>query len=136
VRRALGEQADGFIEIERLVDIAGHFSCYSQLYLPAGRFAGMLKVPTAAIESVNLKKLLADQFGAPTISAEQSLRACMLDSDVASLIGLPRRGCGMILEATAFTYGRAPLSFQRIHIPASEYPLDVSPAMNAPKSVR
>lgn len=134
--RALGKQVEGFIEIERLVDIGGKFTCYSQFYLPAGRFAGMLKVSNAAIESVNLKTLLAEQFGAPTISVEQSLRAGMLDADIAALIGLRRRGCGMVLEATAFTYGRAPLSFQRIHIPASDYPLDVSAVTNAPKSVR
>lgn len=136
LRRSLGEHPEGFVEIERLVDIGGKFVCYSQLYLPAGRFADILKVPTATIESVNLKKLLADQFSAPTISVEQSVRACMLDADVARLVGMPRRGCGMVLEVTAFTYGRAPLSFQRIHIPASDYPLDMSPVTSAPRSVR
>lgn len=134
--RALGADPEGFVEIERLVDIAGRFSCYSELYLPASRFLRILDVPTAAIESVNLKKLFADEFGAPTISAEQSIRACLLKPDVARLIGLTKRASGMVLEATAFTYGRAPLSFQRIHIPASDCALDVSPIMSAPRVLR
>jgi GntR family transcriptional regulator len=136
VRRSLGEDPQGFIEIERLVDIGGKFNCYSELYLPAGRFSRILEVPTTAIESVNLKKLFADEFGAPTISVEQSIRACVLEPDVARLIGMPRRASGMVLEATAFTYGRAPFSFQRIHIPPSDCPLDVSPMMNAPRILR
>lgn len=136
VRRALGEDPKGFIEIERLVDIGGKFVCYSELYLPAGRFSRILELPITAIESVNLKKLFADEFGAPTISVDQSIRACQLEPDVAKLIGMPKRACGMMLEATAFTYGRAAISFQRIHIPQSDYPLDVSPLLSAPKTMR
>lgn len=136
VRQALGDDPKGFVEIERLLDIAGKFACYSEFYLPAGRFSRVLELPTLALESVNLKKLFADEFGAPTISVEQSIRACMLEPDVARLIGMPKRACGMVLEATAFTYGRVPISFQRIHIPQSDYPLDVSPVMNAPKGLR
>jgi len=136
VRGALGEDPKGFIEIERLVDIGGKFTCYSELYLPAGRFARILDIPITAIESVNLKKLFADEFGAPTISVEQSIRACQLEPDVARLIGMPKRACGMVLEATAFTYGRAAISFQRIHIPQSDFPLDVSPMPSAPRTLR
>lgn len=136
VRRALGEDPLGFIEIERLVDIAGKLACYSELYLPAGRFSRILEVPIATIESVNLKRLFADEFGAPTISVEQTIRAGVLEPDVARLLGMPKRASGMVLEATAFTYGRAPFSFQRIHIPPSDCPLDVSPMMNAPRTLR
>lgn len=136
VRRSLDEDPKGFIEIERLVDIGGKFTCYSELYLPAGRFSRILEIPITAIESVNLKKLFADEFGAPTISVEQSIRACQLEPDVAKLIGQPKRACGMVLEATAFTYGRAAISFQRIHIPQSDCPLDVSPMPSAPRTLR
>jgi DNA-binding GntR family transcriptional regulator len=136
VRRALGEDPKGFIEIERLVDIGGKFTCYSELYLPASRFSRILEIPITAIESVNLKKLFADEFSAPTISVEQSIRACQFEPDVAKLTGKPKHACGMVLEATAFTYGRAAISFQRIHIPQSDCPLDVSPLLSAPKTLR
>jgi GntR family transcriptional regulator len=136
VQRSLGPDPQGFIEIERLVDIGGRLTCYSELYLPASRFARILEVPKATIESVNLKKLFADEFGAPTITVEQSIRAVELEPDVARLIGMPKRGCGMVLEATAFSHGRAPFSFQRIHIPPSDCVLDVSPVLNAPRALR
>ena len=45
-------------------------------------------------------------------------------------------GAGMMLEAVAFTHGRAPFSLQCIQIPPSDYALDVSPFMNAPKASR
>jgi GntR family transcriptional regulator len=132
--RAVGDDPKGYIEIERLVDIGGKFNCYSQLFLPAGRFARILDKPIAAIESINLKKLFADEFGAPTISVEQSVRAHLLAPEIAKLIGVPKGVCGMVLEAVAFTHGRAPFSFQSIHIPPSGYALDVSPFMNAPRA--
>ena len=131
VRQALGEDPRGYIEIERLIDIGGKFACYSQLYLPAGRFSRVLKLPISAIESVNLKKVFAEKFGAPTINVEQFIRACALKSDVARLIGAPKGSAGMLLEVTALTFGRVPLSFQRIHVPTTEYPLDVSPIINS-----
>jgi GntR family transcriptional regulator len=136
VRRLLGEDPKGFIEIERLVDIAGRFTCYSELYLPASRFSRILEIPTISIESVNLKKLFADEFGAPTISADQSVRALQFEPDVARLMGLPKGSCGMVLETTAFSFGRAPYSFQRIHIPPTDCRLDVSPLMDAPRASR
>jgi GntR family transcriptional regulator len=132
----LGDDARGFVEIERLVDVGGKFNCYSLFYLPAGRFARLLEMPAAEIGSINLKKLFADEFGAPTLSVEQSVRACVLAPDVAGLIGMPKGACGMILEATALTHGRAAFSFQCIHIPANDYRLDVSPIMNAPRIAR
>jgi GntR family transcriptional regulator len=136
LRLALGDDPLGYIEIERLIDIGGKFSCYSELYLAAGRFGGMLDLPVKAFESINLKQVLAEKFGAPTISVDQSVRAGELKPEVARLIGAPRRACGMVLEVTAQTYGRAPISFQRIHIPASDYPLDVSPIVGPTKASR
>jgi GntR family transcriptional regulator len=136
LRRALGDDPLGYIEIERLHDIGGKLTCYSQLYLAAGRFSGLLELPITALDSVNLKKLFAEVFDAPTISVEQSIRTVELNPEVARLIGAPKRACGMILEVTAMTYGRTPISFQRIHIPASDCPLDVSPIMGPAKASR
>jgi GntR family transcriptional regulator len=135
-RRALGDDPLGYIEIERLIDIGGKFNCYSELYLAAGRFAGMLELPVTAFDSANLKRVFAEQFGAPTISVDQFVRAGELKPEVARLVGAPTRVCGMVLEVTAHTYGRAPISFQRIQIPASDYPLDVSPIVGPTKASR
>jgi GntR family transcriptional regulator len=136
LRRALGSDPHGYVEIERLVDIGGKFACYSEIYLPATRFSRILELPVTAFDSVNLKKLFADEFGAPTISVEQFIRAGGLTAEIARLIGGPKRGCAMLLEVTAFSYGRAPISFQRIHVPASDYPLDISPMAAAPRLAR
>ena len=97
LRRTLGDDPQGFVEIERLVDIAGRFTCYSQLYLPAGRFLRILDVPTMEIESVNLKTLFADQFGAPTISVvcassrRRCARICRRAERCATLVSIVRQ---------------------------------------------
>lgn len=135
LRRALGSDPLGYIEIERLVDIGGKFSCHSEIWLPAARFSRILTLPVTAFDSVNLKKLFADEFGAPTISVEQFIRAGSLTAEIARLIDAPKRTGAMLLEVTAFSYGRAPISFQRIHIPASDYALDISPIAAAPSIV-
>ncbi|MBZ0139932.1 MAG: GntR family transcriptional regulator [Pseudorhodoplanes sp.] len=136
LRKTLGDDTAGYIEIERLIDIDGKFACHSQLCLSARRFARILDLPAATFNSFNLKQLFADEFGAPTISVVQSVRALIIPADIAALIGVGKRSAGMLLEVLARGYGRAPLSFQRIHIPATDYPLDVSPILEFQRTTR
>jgi len=136
LRTTLGDDAAGYIEIERLVDIGGKFACHSRLYLAAGRFARILDLPTTAFHSVNLKQVFADEFATPTISVAQTVRALTIPAEIAAQIGVGKRSAGMLLEALARGYGRAPVSFQRIHIPASDYPLDVSPVLDFQRTMR
>lgn len=125
--RALGPDPAGFVEIERLVDVGGHFLCHSRMHLPAGRYGALLTLPASAFEGVNLKQLLAESFGAPTVTITQHLTVERPSARAAALLRLPRGALGILLEVTARTHGRAPLSFQSIFIPRTRYRLDVSP---------
>ncbi|HZP79059.1 MAG TPA: GntR family transcriptional regulator [Pseudolabrys sp.] len=136
LRDKLGRDPAGYIEIERLMDIGGKFSCHSRLWLAATRFAGILELPASAVESVNLKQVFAERFGAPTLAIEQSVRALALPADIAARMGVGKRSPGMLLEALARGFARAPLSFQHIHIPATGYVLDVSPVLDFQRGAR
>lgn len=127
VIEALGADPDGHVLIERQIDIGGKFNCYSELFVCAGRFSRLLKLPSSAFESVNLKAVFAEEFGAPTIGVKQFMRAVTFTHDVVKMLGVAQRAVGMLLEVTALTYGNAPFSHQRIYVPRTDYPLDISP---------
>src|SRR5262249_21327914 len=108
------------------IDIGGKFMCHSRMYLGASRFSGLLDLPAAVFEDVNLKQVLARSFAAPTIAATQHLRIERISPDVAARLDLPRTTIGAVLDVTAFTTGRSLLSSQRIFVPKSPYVLDVT----------
>jgi len=74
-----------------------------------------------------LKRIFAEQFGAPTLGLMQNVRLERLSAKVARALGLPAKTCGLVQEIFAWTHEQRPLSFQRVFIPPSPYSLDVSP---------
>lgn len=131
VEAQLGKDAKGYIEIERLVNIGGKFDCYSQIYLGSSKFSEMLRFPKASFEDVNLKKIFTSEFGTPTINVKQWICALAFSADIAEAMGLSKGASGMLLEVVGLTHGRQPFSFQRIYIPTTTYPLDISPTLPA-----
>jgi GntR family transcriptional regulator len=126
-RRALGADAAGFVEIERLIDIDGRFSCHSRFVLGATRFGRILELPRSAVEGVNLKAILAEEFGSPTLNTREWIRLTSLDADMAERLGAVSGSAALRLEILATTVGGAALSFQVIHVPMTTCPLDISP---------
>lgn len=122
----IGPDDAGYVEIERRMDIGGKFTCHSRMYLGASRFSGLLDLPAAVFEDVNLKQVLAQSFAAPTIAATQHLRIERISPDVAARLALPRTTTGVVLDVVTHTHGRSPLSYQRIFVPKSRYVLDVT----------
>ena len=128
LRRELGEDPAGYVEIERVFEIGGYFSCHGRLYLGAGRFAGLLDYPPARFEDVNLKEIFAEDFAAPTVAVRERIRAIALDAPIARHLGEIAGAPAMRLEVLAVTRGDATLSFQEIEIPITSYPLDITPS--------
>jgi DNA-binding GntR family transcriptional regulator len=75
---------------------------------------------------VRLRTLLAQRFNAPTLALRQQAYACELPADIARLLKLARtRAFGMVLEVFSYTHRDAPVSFQRIYIPAHVRHLEI-----------
>jgi len=127
LRRELGDDPAGYIEIERLFDVDGRFPCHGRLYLGAERFGRLMDYPRAALEDANLKNVFADEFAAPTLAVRERMRAIALDSEIAAHLGENTGAAGMQFEVVAFTTGGVALSFQEIIIPATNCPLDITP---------
>lgn len=124
--KMLASETQGLIQIDRVIDIDGRFKCFSEFFLSGERFSDMLTLPSETLDSVNLKKILAERFDAPTISVNQTMHACSFTPDIAAMLEVAEGAFGMVLEITAETLGMMPLSFQRIYIPESSYRLDIS----------
>lgn len=120
---ALGPDAKGYVMIRRSLDIGGKFLCASRIYLPATRFARLLRIAEKRLGNANLKALLADEFAAPTLYSEGLARAGLLSREDTTLIGVPQRTHGLLMQVTGLTFGYQPITFQVINVPPTLYGL-------------
>jgi GntR family transcriptional regulator len=126
VTNFLGADEQGLIRILRLVTAGAKVRCYSQFFVRAERFGNLLTIPGRELENVNLKHIMVERFGAPTLSVVQMARASGFSKTVCRALSLPEGSSGMVLEIEARTLGEEPLSFQRLWVPATEYLLDLT----------
>lgn len=133
---ALGADEAGYVEITRLVDVDGRFTCWSTMRLRASRFGRLLDLPRSAIEDINLKLLLLQQFDAPTIGVRQTVRVGPISQPIAALINVRRGSPSLILDITALSRWNDPISHQQIVVPQTKYAMELGSEPEAPASVR
>ncbi len=119
----LGADPKGYVMVRRTLDIGGKFTCTSQLYLPATRFARLLRMAGKRLADTNLKEVLASEFSAPTLHSEGLAWGAQLDAEDAALMGLPPRTFGLEVHIIGRSFGRVPISFQRMSVPPTPYAL-------------
>jgi DNA-binding GntR family transcriptional regulator len=120
---ALGADRKGYIMIRRCLDIGGKFTCASRLYLPATRFGKLLRIAENRITDTNLKALLAGEFSAPTLHSEGLATVGPLDADETALMGLPPGTPGLHINIVGRSFGRTPITFQRVAVPPTRWAL-------------
>jgi GntR family transcriptional regulator len=130
--RALGRTGAGYVRITRCFNVDDRFLSYSEFYLLHDRFGTMMTWPLDELENVNLKKVLNERFGLPTIQITQRARVARFPDHACDLMNLRRRTSGMLLEIVAYTLANHPLSYHVIHVPPVEYPIDLSFVQVAP----
>ena len=125
--------ATSFIRVRRRINVADEFDCLSEFYIDAGRFRKVLAMPFQELHRVRIRTLLAEHFNAPTLSIRQHAYASEFPDEIGAVIKLPKKKCfGMVLEVFSFTHRAAPVSFQRIYIPAGARHLEIpSPHLQA-----
>lgn len=120
---ALGTDPKGYVMVRRSLGIGGKFTCASQLYLPASRFARLLRMAGKRLVDINLKTVLASEFSAPTLHSEGLAQMVELNPEDAALMGVPSRTFGLQINITGRSFGRVPISFQRMSVPPTAYAL-------------
>jgi DNA-binding GntR family transcriptional regulator len=119
----LGPDRKGYVMLRRSLDIGGKFICTSRIYLPASRFARLLRMAAKRITDTNLKAVLANEFSAPTLHSDGLARMVPLDAADALQMGVAAGTMGLQVDITGRSFGRQPISFQQMHIPPTPYAL-------------
>ena len=119
------DTASQFVFIERAVNIGSRFNCYSELFLPADRFARIMDGPVAELERVNLKDVLAQEFRSPTLWVDQHLRVARVPSQASQPMGVAEGEAALLMCVTGYTFEDQPISYQRIWIPETRHELNI-----------
>jgi len=120
---ALGPDRKGYVMLRRSLDIGGKFICTSNIYLPATRFARLLRMAAKRITDTNLKAVLANEFASPTLQSDGLARMAPLDAADAQIMGIAPSTIGLQVNITGRSFGRQAISFQQMHVPPTPYAL-------------
>jgi len=94
-----------------------------------------MKLPQSKMVG-NMKKVLADEFGAPTLSLDQFILPCVFEDDVCSSLQIDRGRAGVIVNAVGRSVGQEIITFQSLWAPAGGYFLEISPSGNRSQGSR
>lgn len=125
----LGPDPKGFVMLRRSLDIGGKFTCTSRIYLPASRFARLMRMATKRLTDTNLKAVLAQEFAAPTLQSDGLAHMAPIEADDARIMGVAAGTLGLQVRITTRSFGRQPISFQHMVVPPTPYAMkfDFSP---------
>jgi GntR family transcriptional regulator len=120
---ALGHDPKGYVCLRRQIDVSGKFTCGSRIYLPASRFGRLMRMAEKRLNDVNLKAVLQAEFSAPTLTSDGIAHLVQIEPEDAGLAGVDPQSWGLQLDITGRTFGRVPITFQRIVIPPTGHGL-------------
>lgn len=122
----LGADPEGYVHFARCFNVDSRFLCYSEFYLRANRFRKMLDLPLSDLDSVNLKRILSEQFGTPTLYVSQRVRTQPLPRRICDIISVKRSSWGLFLEIVGYSFQNVPISYHAIWSPATKHLLDLT----------
>lgn len=131
--QALGPDPKGYVMLLRRLDIGGEFHCASRMYLPATRFSRLLRTSGKRLADTNLKAVLAQEFGAPTLHSDGLAFVRPAQAQDAALIDVPARTAVLQVHITCRSVGRQPITFQVMSVPPTRFALklDFNPPVAA-----
>lgn len=113
------------IAIDRVIDIGGEFRVHSRFYLDAARFRPLLDLPVGFLSEKNLRVFMHESYNAPTLRGVHRLNCRPLAPEHAALLGSRAGEPGIYMTALGYTFRDAPISFQHIVIPSTDYELEI-----------
>ncbi len=120
----LGPDPKGYVLLRRQVDVgAGLFHCASRMVLGASRFAKLLRMPETRLADTNLKAVLANEFGTPTLHSEGLAFLRDTAAEDAALMGVAPGSPSVQIDITGRSVGRVAITFQQMCVPPTVYAL-------------
>ena len=103
---------DPVIYVERLLRFNGETVVFDQIHLVSDLFAG-LTLESLSGGDRSLYSLFENDYGVRMIHAEEHLRAVAADPYSAGLLAVQSGSPLLLVERTAYTYGRKPVEWRR-----------------------
>lgn len=127
----LGRDCGGYINIKRLISVNREFEIFSELYLPANKFAVLLEMDLADLDGVSVRDLLVSRFNMHTLKAKQTIMCGVFPPRVGREIKVPMGQFGIILTVGSTTHQDVPIVWQRAFIPPNDRQMDFLTTIHA-----
>lgn len=105
---------EGFVRIERIVNVGGKFDFFSEFWVREEIFAEMEGIDRKALEK-NLRKVIEQRLALPTIRVDQWIRFDELSATAARELGIESGQPGFIMELRGYTLRDRPLHYQSVY---------------------
>jgi GntR family transcriptional regulator len=105
---------DGYVRIERVISVGGHFDLYSEFWLREEDFAQLGGLDRDALEK-NLRELIGQRLSLPTLRVDQWIRFGPAPAAAAQELGLDPEAPAFIMELRGYTLRDQPLYYQSIY---------------------
>ena len=105
---------EGFVRIERVINVGGRFDLYSEFWLREEDFADLGGLDRSALEK-NLRELVGQRLSLPTLRVDQWIRFGELPSAAAAELSMDAGQAGFIKELRGYTLRNRPLYYQSVY---------------------
>ncbi|SFB36109.1 transcriptional regulator, GntR family [Collimonas sp. OK607] len=105
---------EGFVRVERVINIGGRFDLYSEFWLREEDFADLGELDRASLEK-NLRELIGQRLSLPTLRVDQWIRFGPIPAVAAHELGLEAGSSGLIMELRGYTLRDRPLYYQCLY---------------------
>lgn len=122
-----GTPEENYVHIHRLVNVNDEFDVFSEIYLPASRFAEIAGMSEATLNGVSFRDFLAERFNAPTINTHQTMVCQPLPPRITRVLNVPHGQYGIVWTIGGLSYRDAPITWQRIFVPPSDRVIEIVP---------
>jgi GntR family transcriptional regulator len=116
----LGPDPMGAIVLERTLEVGGRFRVASRMYMNATRFGMLMGMPRRRFDGVNIKKLLAQEFGIHVRRVEQRIRIERPDEHIRDWLGGPEPDAVLAIRAIGVNSDEQAVYYQLLWAPPSE----------------
>jgi len=122
----LNPKSGRLIQIDRILDIGGEFSIYSQFFLSADEYRVFLTMSKEELTSVNYKTILRQVYQVSIANLAYSLQMTALPLHICRAIEVAPEIIGLLLEIMATAGSQNPVYFQKVYIPPNKRRLYIS----------
>lgn len=126
----LGKNDLGYVRVTRVNNVDSRFLCWSDFYVRADRFVGLLDTELEEINTKGMKSLLEDRFQAPMVRVTKSVQCLPCPEEVAEVMGMDAGTTAMRLQIIGFTFNNVPITYQVLWTPQTDVPLDMGSRPN------